>query len=67
MRGEMRWRTQRRLARARTNGAATHVEGAHAACGGAGGVRGLERRRPPPYNGGHLPSDPCSELLAAKS
>jgi hypothetical protein len=32
----------------RTNGAATHVEGALAACGGAGGVRGLERRRPPP-------------------
>src|SRR5262245_23007523 len=31
-----------------TNGAPTHVEGAHAACGGAGGVRGLERRRPPP-------------------
>src|SRR5215831_15371974 len=44
-------RTQRRLARsygAGVNGAATHVEGAHAACGGAGGVRGLERRRPPP-------------------
>src|SRR5262249_40460435 len=31
-----------------TNWAATHVEGAYAACGGAGGVRGLERRRPPP-------------------
>src|SRR5262249_37660462 len=44
-------RTQRRLPRsygAGVNGAATHVEGAHAACGGAGGVRGLERRRPPP-------------------
>src|SRR5262249_1011742 len=24
------------------------VEGAYAACGGAGGVRGLQRRRPPP-------------------
>jgi len=23
--------------------------------------------RPPPYNGGQLPSDPCSELLAARS
>ena len=23
--------------------------------------------RPPSYNGGHLPSDPCSELLAARS
>jgi len=33
----------RALSWARTNGAATHVEGAHAACGGAGGVRGLER------------------------
>src|SRR5262245_56698945 len=38
----------RALLGARTNGAATHVEGALAACGGAGGVRGLERRRPPP-------------------
>src|SRR5215471_14084976 len=38
----------RALLGARTNGAATHVEGAFAACGGAGGVRGLERRRPPP-------------------
>src|SRR5262249_58243919 len=37
-----------RVIRGETNGAATHVEGAHAACGGAGGVRGLERRRPPP-------------------
>jgi hypothetical protein len=24
-------------------------------------------RRPPPYNGGQLPSGPCSELLAARS
>jgi len=23
--------------------------------------------RPPSYNGGQLPSDPCSELLAARS
>src|SRR5262249_13980907 len=38
----------RALLGARTNRAATHVEGAFAACGGGGGVRGLERRRPPP-------------------
>src|SRR5215472_17050326 len=37
-----------RVVMGETNGAATDVEGAYAACGGAGGVRGLERRRPTP-------------------
>src|SRR5262245_48989891 len=33
----------------------------------ASGPRFRLLRRPPPYNGGHLLSDPCSELLAARS
>src|SRR5262249_54055558 len=33
----------------------------------ASGPRFRLLRRPPSYNGGHLPSDPCSELLAARS
>src|SRR6266568_8952497 len=33
----------------------------------ASGPRFRLLRRPPPYNGGHLPSDPCGELLAARS
>src|SRR5262249_6943408 len=33
----------------------------------ASGPRFRLLRRPPPYNGGQLPSDPCSELLAARS
>src|SRR5262249_27165642 len=32
-----------------------------------GGPRSRLFRRPPSYNGGQLPSDPCSELLAARS
>src|SRR5215831_21131326 len=32
----------------RTNGAAIHEDSGRTGCGGAGGVRGLERRRPPP-------------------
>ena len=33
----------------------------------ASGPRFRLLRCPPPYNGGHSPSDPCSELLAARS
>jgi hypothetical protein len=33
----------------------------------ASGPRFRLLRRPPSYNGGQLPSDPCSELLAARS
>ena len=33
----------------------------------ASGPRFRLLRRPPPYSGGQLPSDPCSELLAARS